>query len=120
MRTRKTVHLLYIICLAALGTSAYAQYKVGSVEHSESTAVVKSAYEEDRGLKGEWIESIDNALVISSANQKDSRPQTYPYFYLSRNWKQCVEFTADSPQGRACSSTFHGTLKNADAFLLKG
>lgn len=115
----KTVHILFIACLAALGTFVYAQYGVGSVEHPESSNVVESAYEEDRGLKGEWIESLGNALVVSSANTEDSRPQTYPYFYLSRNWDRCVEFTADSQQGRPCSEIFHNRLKNAETFLVR-
>jgi len=115
----KTAQRVFIICLAAFGTFVYAQYGVGSVAHSESVNVAENVYEEDQALQGEWIESVDKALVVSSASEKGSRPQTYPYFYLSRNWDRCVEFTADSPQGSPCSTTFHNKLKNAEAFLLK-
>ena len=120
MRTLKIAHLVCIACLAALGTFVYAQYGGGSVEqHPGSKEIVKNAYEEDRDMKGEWIESVDNALVVSSANEEDSRPMTYPYFYLSRNWEHCVEFTAESPQGKPCSTIFQNSLRNAEAFLLK-
>ena len=119
MKISARVHIVAIVCFIALGTFAYAQYGISSVEHPENTDVVTNAYEEDRGFKGEWIESIDNALVVSSANKEESRPQSYPYFYLSRNWERCVEFTAESPQGRPCSVTFRTMLKDAEAFLLK-
>lgn len=119
MKTLRTVHFVVIACFAALGTFAYAQYGVGSVEHPENTEIIASAYEEDQDFKGEWIETAGNALVVSSANDTNSRPQEYPYFYLSRNWDHCVEFTAESPQGKPCSATFHDRLRNAEAFLLK-
>ncbi len=118
--TRKRQGLVVVI-LIAVASLASIQNGVGSVAEAEKNQkYAKNVSTEQTGFNGEWIEITNGEVLIRAAEPGNARPTTLPHFYLSRNWKSCLEYTHEAPEGQACSTTFYELLKQADTFLVEG
>lgn len=119
MKRLKQLQWIAILLLVVLGTFAYAQYGASSISPEEPIAQADTVYTFDGELKGEWVEIIEGIVYVSSAAPEKPRPEAYPYFYFSRNWDNCVEYTQEFPEGRVCSMVFTDILKKAELFQIK-
>ncbi len=104
-----------IAIIVAIGMVAYTEYSLSSsaqTEQPRKTLVVMET-------EGEWLEFINGAVIVSQVSPEQPKPTNLPYFYLSKDWDACVEYTIDAPNGRACSSVFDNFLKHAERFDVK-
>ena len=110
---KRFAHRMVIVTLTAIGTVIFSQYGVSSVEKTGAAHAVETQ------TGGEWLEFVNGAVIVSAADSSQNRPSAFPYFYLSKNWDACVEFTHDAPQGRVCTTVFDNLLKDAETFVTK-
>jgi len=104
-----------IVGIVTIGMMAWAQYGLSSSTRpndAENTLV-------HRQTEGEWLEFIDDTVIVRQVSAEQAAPTVFPYVYLSKDWDVCVEYTHDAPKGRACSDVFDQLLKNADRFDVK-